>query len=123
MARLCRVCEVSERTLYRDIAYLQSRNILIQLDQERGGYYLANKTYVQSLFFTPEEALAIQMALTARPLGSTMFGRAARSALEKIELATHADIETSPAQINASFVLEPASITDYSELEDIFNLL
>ncbi|MCS7010265.1 MAG: YafY family transcriptional regulator [Anaerolineales bacterium] len=123
MERLCREFGVTPRTIYRDIRGLQERSVFIEFDAERGGYYLASKSYIQSLRFSPEEVLVIQMALTARPMQKTLFGRAAQSALSKIEAATFSTIETSPDAINASFVLEPSSLTDYSEFEDIFNTL
>lgn len=123
MERLCREFRVTPRTIYRDIAALQERSMFIQFDGARGGYYLASKTYIQSLHFSPEEALVIQMALQARPMQKTLLGRAAQSALSKIEAATMSSIEVSPEAINASFVLEPTALTDYSECEDIFNVL
>lgn len=84
---------------------------------------MASKSYIQSLHFSPEEVLVIQMTLTARPMQRKLFGRAAQSALSKIEAARMSSLETSPDAINASFVLEPASLTDYSDFEDVFNEL
>ncbi|MEZ0396404.1 MAG: WYL domain-containing protein [Anaerolineales bacterium] len=123
MERLRREFGVTERTIYRDIRALQERSVFIQFDKAYEGYYLASKTYIQSLHFSTEEALAVQMALTARPIKKTPFGRAAQSALTKIEAATMSSIEVSAEAINASFVLEPASLTDYEGLEEVFSTL
>lgn len=123
MDRLCRELGVTSRTVYRYIAALQSRSVFVQFDEARGGYYLASKSYIQSLYFSPEEALAIQMALTARPLRNTPFGQAAQSALSKIDAATFSAIEISPDAINASFVIEPAALADQSKCEEIFDIL
>ena len=121
--RINTACEVSVRTFYRDLIDLSSRSIHILFDEERQGYYLASKTYLQSLVFTEREALAIQMALRAKPLGNTFFGQAARSALTKIEAAMISDIELSAEAAAGSFVLEPTLLADYEGYEEIFDTL
>jgi proteasome accessory factor B len=123
---ICRELEITERTFFRDLNDLRRRNVLIEYDPQRRGYYLANKNYIQSLTFTEEELLAIQMALNARPLGNTPFGRAARLALDKIKKATITKADSISKIAAHSFMIEPTSSADDEEdeeIEEVFNTL
>ena len=76
--------EVSERTIYRDIADLMKSGLPI--DGEAGLGYLMRDGYdLPPLMFTTEEIVALQAgAAMVRAWGGTEMGRGAQNALDKI---------------------------------------
>ncbi len=84
-ARLAERLEVSERTIYRDIADLQSTGVPI--DGEAGvGYVLRQGFDLPPLMFTREEIVALVAgARLIRAWGGAAMARAAEEALIKIE--------------------------------------
>ena len=86
-ARLAEAMEVSERTIYRDIADLQASGVPI--DGAAGVGYLMRSGYdLPPLMFTREEVVALVLGarLVAAWGGASMAG-AARDSLSKIESA------------------------------------
>lgn len=81
---LAEAMEVSERTIYRDIAHLQGSGVPI--DGEAGlGYMMRDGYNLPPLMFTEEEIVALSVgARMVRTWGGTSMMRGAESALEKI---------------------------------------
>jgi len=84
-ARLAKRLEVSERTIYRDIADLQSTGVPI--DGEAGiGYIMRSGFDLPPLMFTPEEIVALVAgARMVKAWGGTAMMAAAEETLIKIE--------------------------------------
>lgn len=81
---LAEAMEVSERTIYRDIAHLQASGVPI--DGEAGlGYMMRDGYNLPPLMFTEEEIIALSVgARMAQTWGGTAMARGASSALDKI---------------------------------------
>lgn len=81
---LAEAMEVSERTIYRDIAHLQASGVPIE--GEAGlGYMMRDGFDLPPLMFTEEEIIALTVAARmVQTWGSTAMTRGAGSALEKI---------------------------------------
>lgn len=78
--------EVSIRTIERDIGALQQAGVPIYADVGRRGGYTLDKTHsLPPLNFTPQEAVAVAIALGRSP--DTPFARASESAMSKIVAA------------------------------------
>jgi predicted DNA-binding transcriptional regulator YafY len=84
-ARLAETLEVSERTIYRDIADLQASGVPI--DGEAGvGYVMRDGYDLPPLMFTRDEIVALVAgARLTRAWGGAAMARAAEEALVKIE--------------------------------------
>lgn len=84
--RLAERFEVSTRTIERDIGALQQAGVPIYADTgRRGGYTLDRAMTLPPLNFTPEEAVAVAVALGR--LAGGPFTRAGQSALRKVVAA------------------------------------
>jgi predicted DNA-binding transcriptional regulator YafY len=82
--------EVSARTVERDISALQQTGVPIYAEPGRtGGYCLDKARTLPPVNLTPDEAVA--MALALRRLDGTPFRGTAASALRKLLAAMHAD--------------------------------
>ncbi|OAN77627.1 DNA-binding transcriptional regulator [Jannaschia sp. EhC01] len=81
---LAEAMEVSERTIYRDIAHLQGSGVPI--DGEAGlGYMMRDGYNLPPLMFTEEEIVALSVgARMLQTWGGTSMARGAGSALDKI---------------------------------------
>ncbi|GGS66933.1 transcriptional regulator [Planobispora rosea] len=78
--------EVSVRTVERDISALQQSGVPIYAEPgRRGGYVLDKSKSLPPLNFTPEEAVAVAVALSRA--GDGPFAGQARSALRKLVAA------------------------------------
>ncbi|GAB4145574.1 MAG: WYL domain-containing protein [Planctomycetaceae bacterium] len=79
-------CQVSRRTIFRDLRTLQEAELPIQFTQNEQGYTVQNKVVVPSADFTFEEALSLM--LLCNELGNPDYGipfqHAARSASLKV---------------------------------------
>ncbi|MEJ6393598.1 YafY family protein [Gymnodinialimonas sp. 2305UL16-5] len=82
--KLAEAMEVSERTIYRDIAHLQASGVPIE--GEAGlGYMMRDGYDLPPLMFTEEEIIALTVgARMVRTWGGSAMVRGAESALEKI---------------------------------------
>jgi predicted DNA-binding transcriptional regulator YafY len=65
-------CEVTERTIYRDIISLSSANIPIYYDR---GYKFASDNFLPTLNFTLDEYLALKTTLESSPLNNSPYHR------------------------------------------------
>ncbi len=64
-ARLAEECQVTERSIYRDLISLSEANIPIYYDK---GYKLASGNFLPPLNFTAEEYTCLRLALESSPL-------------------------------------------------------
>ncbi|KPF46921.1 YafY family protein [Rhizobium sp. AAP43] len=109
--------EVSERSIYRDIAALQGMRVPIE--GERGiGYILRPGFHLPPLMFTPEEteAIVLGMALTKRTADRELREASAR-VLDKIAAALPAPLKeaiVSRALYAWGRVAEPPEAIDFS---------
>jgi len=109
-AMLAARLEVSERTIYRDIADLQSTGVPI--DGEAGvGYVLRSGYDLPPLMFTRDEIVALVAGTRMiRSWGGASMARAATEALMKIELVLP---EAERARVaNTSIFAPPLDLTD-----------
>ncbi len=83
--RLAEACEVSRRTIYRDLAILEAAGIEVLYQPERQGYQLARNCWLQPTQLEDNEALALlilsRTGCVQAPVG---FLRHARSGLAKV---------------------------------------
>jgi predicted DNA-binding transcriptional regulator YafY len=87
---LARHFEVSVRTVERDISALQQSGTPIYAEPGRTGGYCLDKAHtLPPVNFTPDEAVA--MALALQRLSGTPFHTTAGTALRKLVAAMHAD--------------------------------
>lgn len=109
-AMLAARLEVSERTIYRDIADLQSTGVPI--DGEAGvGYVLRSGYDLPPLMFTRDEIVALVAGTRmVRSWGGASMARAAAEALVKIELVLPEAERTRVA--NTSIFAPPLDLTD-----------
>ncbi len=119
-AMLAERLEVSERTIYRDIADLQSTGVPI--DGEAGvGYILREGFDLPPLMFTRDEIVALVAgARMTRAWGGAAMARAAQEALIKIETVLPIDKRTNlnSVEIHApSFVMQPEDREKIDKLE------
>jgi len=71
-AHLADECEVTERTIYRDIVSLSEANIPIYYDR---GYKYASNNFLPPLNFNIEEYLTLKNILESSPLNSSASGK------------------------------------------------
>lgn len=104
-ARLAEMLEVSERTIYRDIADLQASGVPI--DGEAGvGYVMRSGFDLPPLMFTRDEIVALVAgAQMVRGWGGLAMARAAEEALVKIEAVLP---EASRARVADTSIFAPA---------------
>jgi predicted DNA-binding transcriptional regulator YafY len=67
-AKLAEECQVTERSIYRDITSLSEANVPIYYDN---GYKLASNNFLPPLNFTCEEYSCLRLALESSPLART----------------------------------------------------
>lgn len=83
--KLAKLCEIHERTIFRDIDTLNAAGIPCSFDEEAGGYRIAPGFYMPPVDLTAEEALAIVGLIEhcSQP-ANIPFMRTAARAVEKI---------------------------------------
>lgn len=83
---LARICEVSRRTIFRDLDTLRNAGIPLQYDESRQRYQLGGTYLLPAASFSPEEALALVVLChdLGAQLSAPCFGPA-RSAALKLE--------------------------------------
>jgi predicted DNA-binding transcriptional regulator YafY len=91
--RLAEACEVSRRTIYRDLATLEAAGIDVLYQPERQGYQLARNCWLQPTQLEDNEALAIlimsRMGCVQAPFGLLHH---ARSGLAKVVQSLPGDL-------------------------------
>jgi predicted DNA-binding transcriptional regulator YafY len=80
---LAKECEVSERTIFRDIRALSEARVPIYFDH---GYKLLTDAFLPPLNFTLDELLTISLGLSSDPIQSVnCLRKSAKQALAKLE--------------------------------------
>jgi predicted DNA-binding transcriptional regulator YafY len=83
--RLAEACEVSRRTIYRDLGILEAAGLTVSYRPDRQGYQLERKCLLQPIQLDDQEALALlivsRLGSVPDPLGSLL---PARNALAKV---------------------------------------
>jgi predicted DNA-binding transcriptional regulator YafY len=91
--RLAEACEVSRRTIYRDLAILETAGIEVLYQPERQGYQLASNCWLQPTQLEDNEALALlilsRIACVQAPFG---LMRDARNGLAKVVQSLPGDL-------------------------------
>ena len=93
--RLAEACDVSRRTIYRDLAILEAAGIDVLYQPERQGYQLARNCWLQPTQLEDNEALAL-LVLSRMGCVQAPFGllRHARSGLAKVVQSLPADLRS-----------------------------
>ena len=93
--RLSEACEVSRRTIYRDLAILEAAGIDVLYQPERQGYQLARNCWLQPTQLEDNEAMALlilsRMGCVQAPFG---LQRHARSGLAKVVQSLPGDLRS-----------------------------
>jgi proteasome accessory factor B len=83
---LARTCEVSRRTIFRDLDVLRQAGVPLLFDDERGAYRIPGTYYLPPTNFTTEEALAVMVLCYELGTDSRLpFYESAQSAALKLE--------------------------------------
>jgi predicted DNA-binding transcriptional regulator YafY len=104
--RLAEACEVSRRTIYRDLAILEAAGIDVLYHPERQGYQLASNCWLQPTQLEDSEALALlilsRTSCVQAPFGLT---RVARSGLAKV-------VQSLPGELRGRIAISSELIAD-----------
>jgi predicted DNA-binding transcriptional regulator YafY len=123
---LAKECEVSERTIYRDIIDLSSANIPIYFDD---GYKLLTDAFLPPLNFDLDDYLTLKLALESSPLSQqSPLKRSAKRVLTKIDTNLSSGLKAKLSEISAEGEKEPVKIdvkstSDFSKFSLWFNLI
>lgn len=106
VSELARECEVTPRTIYRDIDTISSANYPIYFD---GGYRLLPTAALPPPQFTPEEQSLLQSALDSWPLANTP---AYRATLKRIQAKIESWQEAPPKPARPILHVRPRTSQD-----------
>lgn len=102
--QLAEHCQVSRRTIYRDMNTLRDSVIDIRFDEQRQGYTLAEQSFLPATDFTIEEALSLLMLCDQ---GSDVpFQHAARSAGLKLLSSLPRNLREYVGELSEAIVLK-----------------
>ena len=114
---LARECELSRRTIFRDIEAIRTAGIPLVFNEEQRRYYLAQDFFLKSTHFTPAEALAlITLAFEIGDASKFPFFAAARDAALKLVSILPPELKEYVAKIGDSvqYLVEPRNPLDDS---------
>jgi len=118
---LAKECEVSERTIYRDIISLSSANIPIYFDD---GYKLLTDAFLPPLNFSLEEYLLLKLGLNSSPMsGNTPLGKSAKRVLAKIDASLSPEMKNRMGDLCDPLRINLKTTGDFTKLGLIFNLV
>jgi predicted DNA-binding transcriptional regulator YafY len=118
---LAKECEVSERTIYRDLVDLSSANIPIYFDD---GYKLLTDAFLPPLNFSLEDYLTLKAGLTSTPLvKQSSLAKSARRVLAKIESSLPPGLKAQFIDITTPLRINVKTTSDFSKQHVIFDLL
>jgi len=120
-ADLAKECEVSDRTIYRDIISLSSANIPIYFDD---GYKLLTDAFLPPLNFSLEDYLFLKLGLSSTPLSiNTPLGKSAKRVLAKIDASLSQEVKNRLGDLGDPLRMSLKTTGDFSKLGLIFNLI
>jgi predicted DNA-binding transcriptional regulator YafY len=118
---LAKECEVSERTIYRDIIALSSANVPVYFDH---GYRFLSNAFLPTLNFTLEDYLVLKLSLTSTVLvENSPLKKYARAALAKIEANLNPALKRDLEKIKDPLKITVKSTSDFSMFSLIFKLI
>jgi predicted DNA-binding transcriptional regulator YafY len=118
---LANECEVSERTIYRDICALSEARVPIYFDH---GYRLLTDAFLPPLNFTLDELLTISLGLSSDPVQSlSSLRRSAKQALAKIESLMPEKIKADYEKTKQKIVVQPGKRSSQKGKALLFELL
>lgn len=119
-----RQCEVSKRTVLRDLDVLRESGVPFVFDADTHRYRIPGKYYLPPTNFTPEEALSL--IVLCRELGDRArlpFFSAARNAVLKLENTLPARLRDLVGPVVHSLRIEPGPGNPLSGREPVFDQL
>jgi predicted DNA-binding transcriptional regulator YafY len=118
---LARECEVSERTIYRDIIALSSVNIPIYFDN---GYRLLTDAFLPPLNFSLDDYLVLKLSLSSSVLmENSPLRKHAKAVLAKIEANLNPTLKAEIEKVKEPLKITIRSNYDFSKLSLIFKLI
>ena len=118
---LARECQVSERTIYRDIISLSSANVPIYFDD---GYKLLTDAFLPPLNFSFDDYLVLKLGLGSSPLSiNTPLGKSAKRVLSKIDAGLSQEVKNRLSDLGDPLRVTLKTTVDFSKLGLIFNLI
>lgn len=110
--QLSQECNVSERTIYRDVLALSSISVPIYFDQ---GYRLLPDAFLPTLNFTLEELLAIESGLKYTPLyADESFAKLSKKVYEKIRSSVPESLKQEIRKLESSEQTEKKETETFS---------
>jgi len=118
---LANECEVSERTIYRDIQALSEARVPIYFDR---GYKLLTDAFLPPLNFTVDELLTLYLGLNSEPVQSVdCLRKSARQALAKLEPLIPEKIKVDYRKAKEHITVQPEKNRFHQGINLIFELL
>jgi predicted DNA-binding transcriptional regulator YafY len=104
-SNLAKECDVSERTIYRDINAISSANIPVYFDK---GYRLLTDAFLPPLNLTIDELLTIYLGLSSEPVQSVeRLRKLAKQALVKLESSISKKTKADYDKIKQRITVQP----------------
>jgi predicted DNA-binding transcriptional regulator YafY len=120
-ADLARECQVSERTIYKDIISLSSANVPIYFDD---GYKLLTDAFLPPLNFSLDDYLVLKLGLGSSPLSiNTPLGKSAKRVLSKIDSSLSQEVKNRLSDLGDPLRITLKTTIDFNKLGLIFNLI
>ena len=118
---LANECEVSERTMYRDIQALSEAGVPIYFDH---GYKLLTNAFLPPLNFTVDELLTLCLGLNSHPIQSVdCLRKSAKQALAKLESLIPEKIIVDYKKAKEHITVQPKERHSHEGVNLIFELL
>ncbi len=121
---LAELCEVDERSIYRDINELEGAGIPLAFDPASSGYRIRDDFFLPPVQLTPEEALAL--AVLCEHFGDSEqigFMSAASRAMAKIQANMPASVREEIEKLTRSVAIRTAQATPPDEAQDVYQRL
>jgi proteasome accessory factor B len=122
--RLAEACEVSRRTIYRDLTILEAAGLTVLYRPDRQGYQLERKCLLQPIQLDDREALALlivsRLGGVPDPLGSLL---PARSALAKLIQALPGEIRQRMTRCSELIPEDASTLTFPPERQSIYQTI
>jgi predicted DNA-binding transcriptional regulator YafY len=117
---LANECEVSERTIYRDIISLSSANIPIYFEN---GYKMLTDAFLPPLNLNLEEYLCLKLALSSSLIKHRPWKNTSKAVLAKIDASLSKGLKEQVGAIDIQPKIDSKTTFDFSKSTLIFKLL